>query len=234
MPHDEVAVSTFIPEPTPLPTLPYNPEPTPTPLQNTEPMQIQQTDANITVPSTVTPRFPAQAGGPVDPPISAQRATELARDHLISIGVTSAAFDYIYMDRESNTWVWSVEFDGRGRSYEFYVDVNTGEFLKFPNGTNSVNVDQSSASSSSGTSSSQRGSRPSNPAISLERAIEIGYEELARRGHTGTFRSDSGIDWEHGQWVWELLFRVEGGRLPLVEMYINVDTGAVIKFEWDD
>lgn len=82
--------------------------------------------------------------------------------------------------------------------------------------------------------SSQRGNRPSNPAISLDRAIEIGYEELTRRGHTGTFRTDSGMDWEHGQWVWELLFRVEGGRLPLVEMYINVDTGEIVKFEWDD
>jgi len=83
-------------------------------------------------------------------------------------------------------------------------------------------------------SSSQHGNRPSNPPISLECAIEIGYEELARRGHSGTFSSDSGIDWERGQWVWELLFRVEGGRLPLVEMYINVDTGTVVKFEWDD
>jgi len=76
--------------------------------------------------------------------------------------------------------------------------------------------------------------RPSNPAISRQRAIEIGYEELARRGYTGSFRNSSGMDWERGQWVWEIEFRVEGGRLPLVEMYINVDTGAVVKFEWDD
>ena len=76
--------------------------------------------------------------------------------------------------------------------------------------------------------------RPVNPAITLERAIEIGYEELARRGHTGSFRNHSGMDLERGQWVWELLFNVQGGRLPFVEMYINVDTGAVVKFEWDD
>ena len=78
--------------------------------------------------------------------------------------------------------------------------------------------------------------RPSNPAISLERAIEIGYAEIARRGHTGTFRRHSGMDWEprYGGWVWEVLFSVQGGRLPLVEMYIHVDTGNVAKFEWDD
>ena len=78
------------------------------------------------------------------------------------------------------------------------------------------------------------GNRPANPAVSLERAIEIGYEELARRGYTGAFRRDSGMDWERNQWVWELEFRVQGGRLPLVEMYISTDTGAVVKFEWDD
>ena len=76
--------------------------------------------------------------------------------------------------------------------------------------------------------------RPSNPTISLERAIEIGYAEITRQGHTGTFLRDSGIDWERGQWVWELLFRVEGGRLPLVEIYINTETGDIVKFEWDD
>ncbi|MCL1924363.1 MAG: hypothetical protein FWF50_02130 [Defluviitaleaceae bacterium] len=79
-----------------------------------------------------------------------------------------------------------------------------------------------------------RNNRPTNTNISLERAIEIGYAEIARRGYTGTFRNNSGIDWEYGQWVWELLFRVNGGRLPLVEMYINVDSGNIVKFEWDE
>ena len=83
---------------------------------------------------------------------------------------------------------------------------------------------------------STQGNRPQSPAISLERAIEIGYAELARRGHTGTFRNHSGMDFEprYGGWVWEILFRVPGGRLPLVEMYICVHTGNVAKFEWDD
>jgi len=81
---------------------------------------------------TVTPRRPARPGGPANPPISAQRAVEIARDHLVSIGVTSARFDYVYMDMERGRWVWSVEFDGaRGRDYEFYIDVNTGHILQF-------------------------------------------------------------------------------------------------------
>ena len=57
---------------------------------------------------------------------------EIARDHLVSIGVTGAWFDYVYMDMERGRWVWSVEFDGiRGRDYEFYIDVHTGQILKF-------------------------------------------------------------------------------------------------------
>ena len=79
-----------------------------------------------------------------------------------------------------------------------------------------------------------RGNRPTNPAISLERAIEIAYEYLASQGINATYRSNSGMDWERGQWVWELLFRTQGERMPLIEFYINVDSGEIVKFEWDD
>ena len=226
------------------------PAPTPTPAQNPAP----QGSSNISLPANITPRPAARAGGPANPPISAQRAAELARDHLVAIGVTSARFDYVYMDVERGIWVWSVEFDGPGRSYEFYVDVNTGAFVQAPSApAAAVNVTPSPSPSPVNTpqatsnpspspvsspqatgSSHNRNSRPTNPAISLDRAIEIGYAELARRGHSGTFRNHSGMDWERGQWVWEIEFRVPGGRLPLVEMYINVDTGNVVKFEWDD
>ncbi|MCL1993353.1 MAG: PepSY domain-containing protein [Spirochaetes bacterium] len=87
---------------------------------------------NIAIPANVVPRPPARPGGPANPPISAQRAVELARNHLVSIGVTQARFDYVYMDIERGRWVWSVEFDGPGRDFEFYVDVQTGAFLNAP------------------------------------------------------------------------------------------------------
>jgi len=80
----------------------------------------------------IAPRPPKRHGGPANPPVSAQRAVELARDHLAAMGVTDARFDYVYMDFERGRWVWSVEFDGRGRDFEFYVDVHTGAFLKAP------------------------------------------------------------------------------------------------------
>ena len=184
----------------------------------------------IVVPATVVPRSPARAGGPTNPAITAQRAAELARDHLIDIGVTSARFDYIYMDREGSAWVWSVEFDGQGISYEFYVDVSTGAFLKAP----SVAGVSRTPSTSTPTTSATAGSRPSNPAISLERAIEIAEADLRSRGINATYRSNSGMSWERGQWVWELLFRTQGERMPFIEYYINVDNGDIVKFEWDD
>jgi len=79
-----------------------------------------------------------------------------------------------------------------------------------------------------------RGNRPSSPTISLERAIEIAYADIATRGVNASFRSDSGMSWERGQWVWELLFSTQGERMPLIEFYINVDDGSIVKFEWDD
>ena len=81
---------------------------------------------------------------------------------------------------------------------------------------------------------SGRNNRPSNPAISLDRAIEIAYADLANRSINATFHRDSGMDWERGQWVWELEFRTQGERMPIIEFYINVDNGNIVKFEWDD
>ena len=193
------------------------------------PQQTPAGAAEIPLPAAIVPRPPARQGGPENPPVSAQLAAELAREHLVAIGATDARFAYIYMDLEGGAWVWSVEFDGSSRSYEFYVSVETGALLKLPAAAPARPA--ASPAPQTGGSGQQR---PQNPAISLERAIEIGYEELARRGHAGTFRAHSGMDLERGRWVWELEFRVQGGRLPLVEMYIDAETGAVAKFEWDD
>jgi len=82
------------------------------------------------------------------------------------------------------------------------------------------------------TPGNNQSNRPSNPAISLERAIEIAYADLATRNISATFRTNSGMDWERGQWVWELEFRPTTGR-GVIEYYINVNTGAIVKFEWD-
>jgi uncharacterized membrane protein YkoI len=71
---------------------------------------------------------------------------------------------------------------------------------------------------------------PANASITLERAIEIAYADLASRGISASFRTDSGVEWEYGQWVWELEFR---GNMGIIEYYINANTGAIVKFEVD-
>ena len=76
--------------------------------------------------------------------------------------------------------------------------------------------------------------RPENPEVSLEEAIQLAYDDLENRGISATFREDSGMEWERGQWVWELFFTTEGESMPFVEYYISVDDGSVVKFEWDD
>jgi len=79
-----------------------------------------------------------------------------------------------------------------------------------------------------------QGNRPSNTAISLDRAIEIAEADLKSRGINATYHSNSGISWERGQFVWELLFRTQGERMPFIEYHISVDNGNIVKFEWDD
>lgn len=83
---------------------------------------------------------------------------------------------------------------------------------------------------------SQGGGRPSNPAISQQRAIEIAEADLIRRGINATLHSTSGMDFERDQWVWELEFRVTGAQRGrhVIEYYINVNNGNIVKFEWGD
>ena len=196
-----------------------------------------------------------QAGIPF---ISGQRAREIAVE-LVGYGEARDVLLFI----EEGVLQFEVDVRHLNRRYMVYIDAINGEFISISRFDDGLQGDESevaatppseavsqpsplpqaspspspqaspSPSPHASPSPGQTG-RPVNPAISLERAIEIGYEELARRGHTGSFRNHSGMDLERGQWVWELEFRVSGGRLPLVEMYINVDTGAVVKFEWDD
>jgi len=104
----------------------------------------------------------------------------------------------------------------------------------FPVQTDSPVTPTPSPQATASPSANGRGNRPSNPTISLERAIEIAYADIAARGINASFRTDSGMSWERGQWVWELLFSTQGERMPLIEFYINVDDGSIVKFEWDD
>jgi len=110
--------------------LPQQVEPT-VPAQEVEAEEPALQTGNIHLPDNIAPRTPRVLGGPENPPISAQHAAELARDHLALEGITEARFDYVYMDREHGIWVWSVEFDGPGLSYEFYIDVQTGAIVEF-------------------------------------------------------------------------------------------------------
>jgi len=110
-----------------------SPSPSPSPAPTASPSPSPSPPASGGNWSHVVPRSPGRSGGPSNPPISAQRAVELAHAHIVALGITDYRFDYVYMDMERRTWVWSVEFDSRRRGdLEFYVDVNTGEFLKAP------------------------------------------------------------------------------------------------------
>ena len=116
------------------------------------------------------------------------------------------------------------DYDGDGNNNGYDYEVNEDEAL--------YEEDDDTASDNQQLSDEEQ--RPESPEISLERAIEIAYEDLENRGISATFREDSGMEWEQGQWVWELLFATEGESMPFVEYYINVDDGSIVKFEWDD
>jgi len=111
------------------------------------------------------------------------------------------------------------------------VEQMEAEQLGAPSTTHHAYIYSGGVRTGKATPPNRNGDRPRNPAVSLDRAIEIAYADLAERGIDAVYRADSGMDWERGQWVWELEFR--SGR-NMIEYYINVDTGEIVKFEWDD
>jgi uncharacterized membrane protein YkoI len=161
----------------------------------------------------------------------------LARDHLISIGVTDARFDYVYMDREGQVWVWSVEFDSGGRSYEFYVNVETGAFLRSPQAA-STTGQQAAPPPTTGqvtapsTNNNWRSpgrapaNWPSNVAITPERAVEIA---LGRVGGGTVHEVDH--DFERGRAAWWVEIR---HNRAVYEVKVDVQTGDIVDFERDD
>ena len=64
--------------------------------------------------------------------ITREAAIQLAEAHLAEIGITGARLEYANLTIENGRQVWDIEFEQGGRDLEFYVDVETGEFLKAP------------------------------------------------------------------------------------------------------
>ena len=118
--------------------------------------------------------------------------------------------------------------------YDVSINAQTGEVLSLSSGQTMgqppvAAVPQQGFGNAAPSRPGQGGGRHANVRISRERAIEIAYEHLRSRGfHTASFRTDSGIDWERGRWVWELEFRDAGME---IEFYIDINSGEIVKFE---
>ena len=132
--------------------------------------------------------------------------------------------------------VYHFVVDSDAAKYEVFIDAINGNMLGFK----ALEVRQAPLSRGDVSSGSTVNIPPSpaappprsiNPPISRAAAIDIAYAHLRSLGIPATFRRDSGIDWERGRWVWELEFR--HGRIDY-EFYIDVNTGAIVKFEIDD
>jgi uncharacterized membrane protein YkoI len=180
--------------------------------------------------------------------ISAEQARQIALESVGGGNVVEIEFDVC--DGRS---VFEVEVKYNGVEYEVVIDALTGEVIRLRGcSQSSVTTTPANPQPPANTTqpptpttqppvpppttqrpATQSPQQPNGQSISLERAIEIGYAEIANRGFTGTFR-ESCRGSSRGQQVWELLYRVQGGRLPLVEMYISMETGEIIMWEWDD
>ena len=147
--------------------------------------------------------------------LTSDQAIELARTHLVSIGINNPTFRYSYSDRENGVAVWSIEFRYGGRDLEFYVVKATGEFLKAPRATNN------SANASSNQSQSSTNNQ-TNGSISREEAGEIA---LAFSG--GRLVEVSRDSWR-GRPAWWAETRA---NRMVHEFYICMETGEILEHE---
>ena len=156
---------------------------------------------------------------------------------IFEVDVRNDAVRYVVLlNAESGnvTSLYRHEYENAAKDVSSCIDVEADEYV--PQTTDEYvlqTTDEPSQPTANPTESGQE-NRPSNSAVSLDRAIEIASADLASRGISATYRSNSGIDWERGQRVWELLFITNGEHMPFIEYYINADNGNIVKFEWDD
>jgi len=71
---------------------------------------------------------------PRNPAVSLTDAIEIAATFLESHGIEATFGGHSGMDWEWGRWVWEITFrdaTDRRLAYEFYIDVNTGEIVKF-------------------------------------------------------------------------------------------------------
>jgi len=120
-------------------------DPTLVPYPNAAPTQAPQPPAQNNPPPTQAPQQPPTQNNPIptqapahnrnnrptNPPVSRAQAIDIANAYLAQQGISAQFRADSGMDWERGRWVWELEFRGGGMVYEFYIDVNTGEIVKF-------------------------------------------------------------------------------------------------------
>ena len=183
--------------------------------------------------------------------ITREAAIQLAQAHLVEIGITNARLEYANLTIENGRQVWDIEFEQGGRDFEFYVDVETGEFLKAPVAQSTAptpNAPATNAPVPSTPAPSTNTPAPSVPAPTtpapsapaptapstpapVPAAAAVSRDEAARIA-LGVVPNGTLIevdrDMERGRAVWYVAIRV-GDRVH--EVYVDMENGDIILHE---
>lgn len=138
---------------------------------------------------------------------------------LAHAGVDESAITHyeIELDREAGVMVYDIEFDASGTEYDYDINAETGEVVKYQQKKENGYKESGSAS----------GSMISAPVISEEDAKQAAFT------HAGVAETDvshvkAKIDREHGVVVYEIDFRTTTHEY---DYDINATTGEVVKYE---
>lgn len=185
-----------------------------------------------------------------DEELTEDEAVALALEYLESIGVDDAELEYAYLDEEDGVQVWSIEFSGDGREYEFYVDVLTGEFLKSPDAydslANATDTEETGDTTTQPPATQAQAEAPTTQPlapISQQAPVAPSPAPANQQNNTTISRDQAAEialafvpgslievdnDFEHGRAVWYVAIR-SGGRIH--EVYVDQQTGEIVYHE---
>ena len=106
------------------------PQASPAPSPTASPRATSSPSPSASPGPTSSPSSGNQSDRPASPAIGRERAIEIAEADLSARGL-SGTFRSASMGWERNQWVWEVEFRSGRTVYEWYINVNTGNIVKF-------------------------------------------------------------------------------------------------------
>lgn len=154
--------------------------------------------------------------------ISAEEAKQIAVSN-VSLNESDVAFTKVKQDHDDGILNWEIEFIANNTKYEYEINANNGNILKFEkksvsNNGNAINANQNAANANQNANAQ---------GIDVEKAKSIAVQNAGLDINNVTFTKQK-YDIDDGSAQWEIEFVANNNKY---EYEINASDGSVLKSE---